>query len=82
MKKLLLSLFLLVNLLFVLNFLAGALFSPTNILWAVLFVLEVVVSGVFLSQKSHPLLSLSVLVTGVASLALFFYLYFLSKLLG
>lgn len=82
MKKILLSLFLLVDLLFIFNFLAGALISPTHIVWVLLFLVGIIVSSVFLSQKTHQLLSISVLVASVASLALFLFIYFLSNLLG
>ncbi|WP_430786860.1 hypothetical protein VBD025_14925 [Virgibacillus flavescens] len=90
MKKAVLLIMLLINLVFIANFLIGIGFRLTN-LWTVLlgafFIISILFSGIFLfrSRKKpgyHPYLSLGVLTLSSGSFAWFIFLNYLSLLMG
>lgn len=82
MKKIVLYLFLLVNLLFIVNFLINHQ-SGFNLIWVIFSIIGIIVSGFFLYKKiPNKLLSFGVLILSISSLGLCGFLYFLTNLMG
>lgn len=84
MKKIILGLFVIVNLGFIVNFLIHF-ESPSNIVWPFFFVIGTVLSVIFMvrsPKNSTKFLSIAVLATSISSLGAFGFQYFLSNLMG
>ena len=84
MKKIILGLFIIINLGFIVNFLIHF-ESPSNIVWPFFFVIGMVLSVIFMirsPKNSTKILSITALATSISSLGGFAFQYFLSNLMG